>query len=555
MFCLIQTGIILMALIHSAGCSDSASADLVLIPERIFTASSSKPWVDALAVRDGIIICTGTVEEVSALIDDHTEVIRLPGMLAVPGFNDAHVHMFEGGEGLTSVQLRDARDENEFRDRIAAYCEELPEGAWVLYGNWDHESWPSKAHPERRLIDPVTPSHPVFITRLDGHMSLANTLALELAGVTDETPDPEGGEIERDPATGEATGILIDAAQDLIHAVIPEADETRIRKGLEAALTYAREQGVTSVQDNTDPLIWKVYQEMLSDGTLTARVNAWYPISYRDTLASEGITSPSGDDWIRRGTMKIFVDGAMGSGSAWFYDPYSDDPTTSGLAMESVEELHRMIVEADALGFDIACHAIGDRANTVALDAFEEALAVNTDRDTPRRHRIEHAQVVREEDMARFRSLGIIASIQPSHLIDDMRWAEKRIGWDRCAIGYRIESFFSNGIAVAFGTDWFVEPIDPRLGLYAAVTREFSEGGPEGGWFPGERITLEEAITAYTLGSAYAEGMEDHKGMLAEGYLADITVFERDLFELEPQQWLETRVAQTIVGGRVVYPR
>jgi len=544
-----------MTLIHSAGCSDSVSADLVLIPERIFTASSSEPWVDALAVRDGIIICAGTDEEISDLIDDHTEVIRLPGMLAVPGFNDAHVHMFEGGEGLSSVQLRDARDENEFRDRIAAYCDELPDGAWALYGNWDHESWPSRAHPGRQLIDPVTPSHPVFITRLDGHMSLANSLALELAGVTDETPDPEGGEIERDRVTGEATGILIDAAQDMIHAVIPEADETRIRRALEAALTYAREQGVTSLQDNTDPRIWKVYQELLRDGALSARVNAWYPISYRNTLASEGITGPTGDDWIRRGTMKIFVDGAMGSGSAWFHDPYSDDPTTSGLAMESIEELYKVIVEADAIGFNIACHAIGDRANTVALDAFEEALTVNTGRDTPRRHRIEHAQIVREEDMERFRSLGITASIQPSHIIDDMRWAEKRIGRDRCAIGYRIGSFLHSGIAVAFGTDWFVEPLDPRLGLYAAVTREFTGGGPEGGWFPGERITLEEAITAYTLGSACAEGMEDRKGMLVKGYFADITIFEEDLFRLEPRQWLETAVALTIVGGRIVYSR
>ncbi|MFC1627731.1 amidohydrolase [Gemmatimonadota bacterium] len=544
-----------MTLIHSAGCSDSASADLVLIPERIFTASSSEPWVDALAIRDGIIICAGTEEEVSDLIDDHTEVVRLPRMLAVPGFNDAHVHMFEGGEGLSSVQLRDARDENDFRDRIAAYCGDLPEGTWVLYGNWDHESWPSRAHPERRLIDPVTPSHPVFITRLDGHMSLANSLALQLAGVTDETPDPEGGEIERDPVTGDVTGILIDAAQDLIHAVIPEADEIRIRRALEAALTNAREQGVTSIQDNTTPRIWRIYQELFRDGALSSRVNAWYPISYRNTLASEGITGPSGDDWIRRGTMKIFVDGAMGSGSAWFHDPYSDDPSTSGLAMESEEELHRKIVEADALGFDIACHAIGDRANSVALDAFEEALEVNTGRDTPRRHRIEHAQIVREEDMERFRSLGITASIQPSHIIDDMRWAEERIGHDRCAIGYRIGSFLHNSIPVAFGTDWFVEPLDPRLGLYAAVTREFTGGGPEGGWFPAERITLEDAITAYTLGSARAEGMEDRKGMLVEGYLADITVFEEDLFSLEPRQWLETKVALTIVGGRIVFSR
>ncbi len=543
-----------MTMIQAAGCGGSTNADLVLIPGRVFTASAEKPWVEALAVKDGVIIAAGLESEIAGLIDEGTEVLRLPGMLAVPGFNDAHVHFFDSGEGLSSVQLRDARDETEFRDRIGAFADNLPEGTWILHGNWDHESWPSREHPDRWLVDPVTPANPLFVNRLDGHIGLANTLALELAGIDDETPDPEGGEIGRDPATGRATGILVDTAQDLVYAAIPTPDPARIRRGLEAGLQHAAELGLTSIQDNADPRIFEVYEDLYREGALTLRVNAWYPISYRNDLASEGLHGPAGDDWLRRGTMKIFIDGAMGSGSAWFYEPYSDDPTTTGLAMNDEEELHRMIIEADALGFDVACHAIGDRANSVALDAFARALEVNTDRQTPRRHRIEHAQVVREEDMERFRSLGIIASIQPSHAIDDMRWAEKRIGRERCALSYRVGSFLHGDIAVAFGTDWAVEPLDPRLGIYAAVTREFTDGGPEGGWFPDERITLEEAITAYTLSSAAAEGMDDRKGMLVEGYLADITVFARDLFELEPGEWLETEVARTIVGGKTVYP-
>lgn len=552
---LFHLGALLMTASAIAGCGqpDSATADLVLLEARIFTADEDRPWVQALAVKDGLILKVGTEDEISPLIGDRTEVIRLPGSLAVPGFNDAHVHMVEGGESIIGIQLRDAPDERDFRDRIAAYVQELPRGTWVLYGNWDHEAYPSKRHPTKELIDPVTPDHPVFVTRLDGHISLANTLALELAGITRGTPDPEGGTIVRDPATGEASGILIDAAQTRVTRVIPESDDSAIRRALEAAIAHAAELGVTSVQDNTDSQIFRVYGQIRSEGKLTVRVSAWHPIARQAELVELGIQGPSGDIWLRRGTVKIFADGSMGAGSALFFEPYTDDPSTSGLAMASEEELHRLIREADALGFDIACHAIGDRANAVILDAFAEAFRVNSDRQNQRRHRIEHAQVVRDEDVRRFRELDIIASIQPSHAIDDMRWAEKRIGRERCRNSYRVGSFINSGIHTAFGTDWFVEPLDPRLGLYAAVTREFPEGGPEGGWFPEERITLEQAITAYTMGSAFAEGMEDIKGKLAEGYLADISVFEKDLFVLEPQEWLTTPVILTVVGGNIVY--
>ena len=544
-----------MAATALTGCGRSGpgTADLVLLEARIFTADETNPWAEAIAVRDGLIARVGTEEEITSLIGEGTEVVRRPGGLAVPGFNDAHVHMLDGGESLASVQLRDAQDENEFRDRIAAYVQDLSAGTWVRKGNWDHEAWPSQRHPTKELIDAVSPHHPVFVTRLDGHISLVNSLALELAGITRETPDPEGGTIVRDPGSGEATGILIDAARELVQRVIPDAEDAEIRRAMEAALAHAAELGVTSIQDNTDPQIYRVYEQLRAEGMLTARINAWYPISYQDELVEAGIRGPSGDMWLRRGTVKIFADGSMGAGSAWFFEPYADDPTTSGLAMMSEKELHRLIRQADGLGLNIACHAIGDRAGAVVLDAFAEAIGANSRRKNPRRHRIEHAQVLRDEDLRRFLELGIIASIQPSHAIDDMRWAERRIGRARCRNAYRVGSFIRAGVHTAFGTDWFVEPLDPRLGLYAAVTREFPEGGPEGGWFPEERVSLEQAITAYTLGSAFAEGMEDVKGKLADGYLADFTVFERDLFSLEPRQWLTTPVTLTVVGGRIVH--
>ncbi len=546
-------GAIYMTAAILGGCTGSRDADLVLIPGRIFTADEARPFAEALAVREGRIVAVGSEAEVARWIGELTEVRRLPGTLAVPGFNDAHVHMLDGGLSLTAVQLRDARDRFEFRDRIAAFAAGLPEGEWIRHGNWDHESWPDRTRPTRELIDPVTPRHPVLVTRLDGHVSLANSLALELAGVTAGTPDPEGGEIERDERTGELTGILVDAAQDLVYAVVPALGDETVRRALLAASEHASSLGVTSVQDNADPQIWRAYEQLRAESRLTVRVNAWYPIARREELAAGGVRGPSGDEWLRRGTVKIFADGSMGAGSAWFYEPYTDDPSTCGLAMMEPDELTALITAADALELTVACHAIGDRANAVVLDAFAAARRSNPERRLERRHRIEHAQVLRDADLERFRSLGIIASIQPSHAIDDMRWAETRIGRERCRLAYRVGSFLRTGVRVAFGTDWFVEPLDPRLGLYAAVTREFPGGGPDGGWFGEERITLAEAITAYTAGGAWAENMETEKGRLAPGCLADIAFFAEDLFTLEPQAWLTTPVVLTIVDGRIVY--
>jgi predicted amidohydrolase YtcJ len=462
------------------------------------------------------------------------------------------VHFLDGGFSLLSVDLRDARDEPDLARRLGAHAATLPPGTWILNGNWDHEAWPTQALPTRSTIDAVTPQHPVFVNRLDGHMALANSLALRLAGVTRDTRDPDGGTIVRD-AAGEPTGILKDNAADLVGRVIPEPSREMNLRAARAALAEAARLGVTTIQDNSGTDALAVYQELRARGELTARLSVWRPVSALPALVAAGLRSGLGDDWIRFAAIKILADGSMGSGTAAFFEPYADDPRTRGLLLYPEPELFRLIREADAHGFQLAVHAIGDRANRLVLDAFREAMAKNGPRE--RRFRIEHAQVVRKADLAVYRELGVVASIQPSHCIDDMRWAEKRIGRTRARDSYNFRSFTEAGIPVAFGTDWYVEPLDPRLGLYAAVTRELPQGGPPGGWFPEEKIPLADAIDLYTRGSAFAERAEAEKGTLEVGKLADLVVFERDLFAAAPRDILTIEVDLTVVGGKTVYAR
>ena len=527
------------------------AADLVLRGGRVW-AGKGLPAATALAVRDGRVIAVGADADVAPWIGDSTKVVDLAGRLAVPGFNDAHVHFLSGGFGLLSVDLRGAGDEADLALRLGAHARTLPRGTWIQEGNWDHEVWPSRALPTRQAIDAATPDHPVFVQRLDGHMALANSLALRLAGVTRETADPPGGTIVRD-AAGVPTGVLKDNAAELVARVIPEPSREMNLRAARAALAEAARVGVTTIQDNSPVDALPTYRELRARGELTARLHVWRYASAMPALLQSGVRSGLGDEWIRLGALKILSDGSMGSGTAAFFEPYADDPKTSGLLLQPVAELERLIAEADAAGFQLAVHAIGDRANSLVLDAFEKAVRANGPRD--RRFRIEHAQVVRKQDLPRFKALGVIASIQPSHCIDDMRWAEKRIGRARSRDAYNFRSFAAAGIPVAFGTDWFVEPLDPRIGLYAAVTREFPAGGPPGGWFPEEKITLEDALDLYTRGSAYAEFAEADKGTLERGRLADVAVFARDLFGMAPREILATPVDLTIVGGRIVFDR
>lgn len=532
--------------------NSQGEADLILLNGHIFTVEKNQPWVQACAVKNGRFTALGDNNFIKKFQGKNTRVIELNRRLVVPGFNDAHVHVLDGAFYLLGINLRGAADENEFKKRIQNYAGKLGKGEWILGGYWDHEAWPSKKHPTKELIDEITGDNPVFIYRLDGHIALANSLALKLSGITADTPDPQGGEIVKDPKTGEPTGILKDIAQNMVKSVIPPPGKDQLKKAIKNALAYANSLGLTSIQDNTFARVFKVYQELHEKNQLTLRINVWRNIEFLENFEKIGIVSNFGSDMLRLGTIKIFVDGSMGAGTALFYDLYSDDKTTAGIPIYPEEKLYSLVKSVDKAGLQVAAHAIGDKANTWILNAFEKAFAENGKREA--RHRVEHAQVVLPGDIRRFRKLGIIASIQPSHCIDDMRWAEKRIG-KRVKNSYLFNSFVKAGVKVAFGTDWPVESLDPMLTLYAAVTREFVEGGPDGGWFPGEKITLEQAIEFYTLGAAYAEFQEKNKGSIKIGKLADLVVLDKNLFKIPAKEILNTKVDLTILEGKIVYRR
>jgi predicted amidohydrolase YtcJ len=544
--CWLMTAGVLMA--TGAPAAAQCVAQVVIVNARVHTVDPAKPAAEAVAVCGERIGRVGTNEEVRKLAGPTARVIDAGGKLLLPGFNDAHVHLVSGAEEIVGVDLRPAKNPQEFAQRIGAHAKTLPKGAWILGGYWDHEAWPDKALPTRAMIDAVTPDNPVFVNRLDGHMGVANSLALKLAKVEREVPTPEGGDIVRD-AKGELTGVFKDNAMALITRAVPDPTREQLLPKIRAALQHAASLGVTTIQDMTASRTeLSAYTMLLAGGELTARIYAIQNFP----LDGKGPTEQRKDQyWLRTGGLKLFADGSMGSGTAAFFEPYTDDPKTSGLLLQSPEALEKEIFAADAAGFQLVVHAIGDRANAVVLDAFDKLQKQRGPRD--RRPRIEHAQVVRQQDKSRFRALGAIASIQPSHCIDDMRWAETRIGRTRSAISYNFKSFVDAGARIAFGTDWFVEPLNPMLGLYAAVTRQFPDGTPAGGWFPEERISMEHAVEFYTMGSAYAEFAEADKGSITEGKLADLVILSRDVFKVPAREILETRPVLTMVGGRIVH--
>ncbi|MBN2092804.1 amidohydrolase [candidate division KSB1 bacterium] len=544
LFCLI---------IANCGTSKDSFIDLLLINGKIWTVSPSMPWAEAVAIHGNQIVLVGKTAELKKYTGSSTQIIDLQGKFVIPGFNDAHVHFRNGGASLLGIKLREAKNENEFTERIREKAQTLSPGAWITGGEWDHEAWPSQKLPTKELIDAVTPETPVLVDRLDGHVALANNLALRMAGVNKNTRDPQGGKIDRNPLTGEPTGILWDEAIGLVGRIIPATRKTEIQQQLGAALQHAMELGVTSIQDNSFATDLTIYQELMAAGKLTVRVNAWRAWELAKNYENIGIQAMFGNSMIQLGTMKVFSDGSMGAGSALFFAPYADEPSTSGIPIYPEAELYQLIEKVDEMGLQVATHAIGDKANHWVLNAYEKAMLKSGRKNA--RHRIEHAQVVTDSDLPRFAQQGVIASIQPSHCIDDMRWAEKRIGKERCTDAYRFKSLVDAGAKLAFGTDWPVEPLNPMLGLYAAVTREYPEGGPTGGWQPSEKLSMEQAIEFYTLGSAYAEFSENKKGTIEPGKLADITVLSNNLFEIPPQKILETQVLMTIFDGKVVYKR
>ncbi len=532
------------------------AASLVLVNGKIWTVNEQQPRAEAVACIGSRIVAVGSNSDIRKWIGPGTQVIDLTGKLVVPGFNDAHVHFFNGGEDLAKVQLRNTKSEAEFRERIAAFAAKQPAGRWITGGEWDHENWTPARLPTRQLIDEASAGHPVFISRLDGHMALANTQVLKLAGITRETPDPPGGTIVRD-ASGEPTGVLKDAAMGRVERVMPEPSDDQIADAVRAAMRYAAEHGVTSVQDmSAAPEIFRVYQELLARGELTVRISGHQPLASWERLAAVGVRAAFGGEKLHIGGLKGFADGSLGSTTALFFEPYLDAPNTSGLANDGMipeSKMRDRVLAADRAGLQVAIHAIGDKANHIVLGFYEEAERQNGARD--RRFRIEHAQHLRQEDIPRFGQLHVIASMQPYHCIDDGRWAEKRIGPERAKGTYAFRSLLDSGAVLAFGSDWDVAPMVPLLGIYAAATRRTLDGKHPDGWVPEQKISVAEAIRAYTMGSAYASFDEKIKGSIEPGKLADMVVVSEDILSVPAVEIEKAQVEKTIFDGKVIYER
>ncbi len=543
-------GLVVLAL---AGCvaGDSGPADVVFRGGTVWTGEADGSPAEALAVRDGRILVVGDEGTIESLVGPDTRVVELEGRTLLPGFVDGHTHFLSGGFQLSSVDLRDAETPEEFARRIARFAETLEPGEWITGGDWDHELWGGEL-PEKEWVDSLTQDNPVFVSRLDGHMALANSLALEAGGVTAETADPPGGVVVR-AADGSPAGVLRDNAMGLVSRAIPERSAEEWDRALEAAATHALSLGVTQVHDVDGWASLEVYRRAHAAGDLPLRVYVAVPMStwerMRDLVAEEG----RGDQWLWWGGLKAFVDGSLGSTTAWFYEPYADEPSTAGLLTTDTAQLRAWIRGSDAVGLQPLVHAIGDRANDWVLDVYEELEAEQGPRD--RRYRIEHAQHLTRDAIRRTAELGVIPSMQPYHAADDGRWAEKRIGPDRILTTYAFRSLLDEGARVAFGSDWTVAPLDPLLGIDAAVTRRTIDGANPDGWVPRERVTLEETLTAYTRNASFAGFSDAFSGTLTSGKVADLVVLSGDLFAQPTTGIKELRVDMTWIEGHEVFRR
>ena len=523
------------------------AATLAIVNARVWTGDSTRPWADAIAVSGDTILVVGSSAEVRKL--GASRVVDAKGGMVTPGFIDAHVHFVTGGFRLSSVQLRDARTPGEFVKRIREFAATVPAGTWITGGDWDHEQWGGRL-PERSWIDSITPDHPVWVNRLDGHMALANSAALRAANVTSATRDVDGGAIVRGPGR-EPTGILKDNAQELVDRAVPEPPPVLQDRALDTAMTYVASNGVTSVHNMGTWSDLAIFERGRAAGRLKTRIFAVVPLNtwekLRDTVKARG----NGDEWLRIGGLKGFVDGSLGSHTAAMIDPFTDAPDDRGLFVNTPEDLYQWTSGADKAGLQVIIHAIGDLAVRVLLDIYEQVEREHGSRD--RRFRVEHAQHVAASDVPRFGRLRVIASMQPYHAIDDGRWAERLIGPQRAAEAFPIRSLLDAGAHVAFGSDWFVAPPAPLEGIYAAVTRRTLDGAHPGGWHPEERINVDEALRAYTSQAAFASFEEDEKGIIARGKLADFVVLDRDITQVPVETIGDTRVMMTVVGGRVVH--
>jgi predicted amidohydrolase YtcJ len=538
----------------------TVAADLVFVNGKVWTVDAAKPEAQAVAVWRGRILKVGTDDEVKQLVGPKTKVVDLSGRRVVPGFYDSHAHFLGGGQQLARVDLKDAKDEAEFGKRLREFDQKTPRERWLTGGNWDHDRTFAGKMPSAAIVDKYVKDRPVFIRRYDGHMALANSVALKLAGVNPDTKDVPGGVIDRLADGKTPSGILRDNAMSLVGRLIPEPDEAEILEAVLAAQKHAAEVGVTSIQDmdgsspETRRRLFRVLQRLAREDKITVRIDLRWPIALHRELSAAGVTADFGNEFVRIGGVKGFMDGSLGSSTAKFFEPYDSDAATTGVFVTEPDTMRALVRAADAAGLNVCIHAIGDRANADLLDIYGEVAEKNGPRD--RRFRIEHVQHLRPADYPRFKQLSVVASMQPYHVIDDGRWAEGRIGAKRCASSYAYRSLIDAGAKLAFGSDWPVAPLDPIPGLDAAVNRRTLDGKHEGGWFPEQRISIAEAVEAYTLGSAFGASQEKERGSLTAGKLADFVVLSRDVLDAKERDRIaETKVNLTVVGGKVVFER
>ena len=554
-----------LLLLCSLGIANSATPQAPPAPQishttyyihgHIYTNDPKHPWADALAVRDEKIFCVGSISQI--MLDcggaRSQDVVQLNGSFVMPGFNDAHLHIGGAARNKLNIELNGATSIADIQKLLRAAVDRHHPGEWILGSGWDQTRWADQKLPSRLDLDQVAPNNPVYLDHISGHIAVVNSLALKHAEITLETPNPPGGQIVRFE-DGEATGILEENAKEMVEQRIPDPPDAERKKGIELVFAELARNGVTSAQDFSSWDDFLAFHDLKEEKKLTVRITEWLPftnpIDQLQNMRSEAGTT---DPWLRTGALKGFLDGALGTRTAALLAPYSDDPATSGIVTIEPEKLKAMAIERDRLGFQLAFHAIGDKANRTALDTFESLLRVNGPRE--RRDRIEHAQVVAPQDMPRFAALKVIASMQPSHETNDMRWAEQRLGPERSKGAYAWNSLQKAGATLAFGTDYDVEPVDPRRGLYACVTRAGLDGTPAGGWIPDEKLPLPDCIRAYTTGSAFAEFMDGKKGELKVGEFADFVVLSKDLTKIAPSDILKTEVLRTVVGGRTVYQK
>jgi predicted amidohydrolase YtcJ len=552
------------ALMSAQNPAEKPKADVIFTHGNVYTgvvdASSlgAGKRAEAIAVRGDRILAVGTRDEVMKTKGPETKVVDLGGHFVMPGFNDAHMHLAGAGFRKMDANLTGVKTLDEFRERLLAKVETAAPGEWIVGGGWDETLWPVKVLPTRWDLDEVSSSHPVFLMRIDGHIAVANTFALRLASVTVASRDPNGGKIDRDEA-GTPSGILRETAQDLVGAVIPKATHEKRRQAIELALADLASHGITSAQDYSQWDDFQVYEELEHEGKLTARISAWLPFDDSiEELNRKRSSHPASDNLLHTGMLKGFMDGSLGSKTAALLEPYSDDPKNSGLPQYEAAKLNAMTKERVLAGYQIGLHAIGDKGVQMALDAYaeaekaaKEAKVKAADGGFDYRLRIEHAQIATPQQILRFKELKVIASMQPSHLLTDMNWAESRLGPKRAEHSYAWSEFLRHGVVLAFGTDYPVEPVTPFRGIYSALTR-MSEDGKKS-YYPEQKLNIEQAIAAYTTGSAFAEFEEKQKGKLEPGMLADFVVLDQDLTAVPPAKILATKVLRTVVGGKTVY--